>query len=421
MDHDDIDKTSGPPDPYREGMRFYRQGCYSRAVEALSKVFHAKGLAGAVARYYHGMSCRALGVLALSQGKAAEAVRHLAAAAQSLGRQGDLPNYLACLYARTGRGADCIRQTEKALTTGGDDVRTWLRHTQAQWRTGRREEAQMTLRQALRRFGAQADLHNHLGLFLVAQGRLTEARECFAQAIQADCSNPDAHCYHALASAALNDGMTALRSFQRAYELRPSDMVLAHRLALAAKAADQQGHRVVIRLPEPTAAPSRSQMGQLARYLTLEGDFVDTFLVLPPSEIDTELFGVLEAALQTALAEHSDYADLHLRTSAVQTRLGRLEEAIHHARSAVAINGRYVRARLHLAKLCTEAGLQDEALEHLEQAMACGADWADVHCAAAELMIPRGRTQEAQQHLARALQLNPQYSRAAEAMSRLAA
>jgi tetratricopeptide (TPR) repeat protein len=328
---------------------------------------------------------------------------------------------LADRYARTGRGTDCIRQTEKSLATSGDDVHTWLRHAQAQWRSGRREEAQMTLRQALRHLGAQADLHNQLGLFLAAQGRWTEAQESFAQAIQADCSNPDAHGYHALASAVLNDGTTALRSFQRAYELRPGDMVLAHRLALAAKAAEQQGHRVVIRLPEPTTAPSRSQMGQLARYLTLEGDFVDAFLVLPPSEIDTELFGVLEAALQTALAEHSDYADLHLRTSAVLTRLDRLEEAIHHARSAVAINGRYIRARLHLAKLCTEASLQDEALEHLEQAIACGADWADVHCAAAELMLPRGRMQEAQQHLARALQLNPHYTRAAEAMARLAA
>ncbi len=49
---------------------------------------------------------------------------------------------------------------------------------------------------------------------------------------------------------------------------------------------------------------------------------MDAFLALPPSEVDAELFGVLEAALQTALAEHGDYADLHLRASAVLDQAG---------------------------------------------------------------------------------------------------
>ncbi len=129
------------------------------------------------------------------------------------------------------------------MATGGDDVRTWLRHAQAQWRTGRRDEAQMTLRQALRRFGDQAELHNQMGLFLAAQGRLAQAREASPRPSRPTAPAPRRTSTWAWPRRRLNDVQAALRSFQRAYELRPSDMVLAHRLALAAKAADQRRDR----------------------------------------------------------------------------------------------------------------------------------------------------------------------------------
>lgn len=417
----DGNNTQPWADPYRQGLRLYRQGRYDQAAEVLSTVPERSNLAGAVARYYQGLSHRALGAQAMAQGDLAAAERHLAAAAGFLGREGDLPGYLACLYARTGRLDACLRQTDKALAAGGADVRAWLRHAQAQWCAERRDEAQMTLREGLRRLGDQVDLCNQVGLFLAAQGRWTEAREAFARAVQADCSCPGAHENLGLAAAATGDTRAALRAFQRAYELRPSDMVLAHRLALAAKAVAEQGEAVVVRLPEPESRPSASQMVHLARYVTVEGDFVDAFLALPPSDVDAELFGVLEAALQTAITRHGDYADLHLRASALLERMGRPDEAMGHARAAVKINGRYVRAHLHLGKLCAEAGLDDETLEHLEQAIGCGADWADVHCTAAELLRSRGRTAEASRHLKRALQLNPRYQRAADVMASLAA
>ena len=417
----DSDNPRFPADAYRQGLRLYRQGSYGQAAEALSKVPWTGDPAGAVAKYYHGMSYRALGASALREGKLDEAERHLAAAARSLGKEGDLPSTLACLYAGAGRAEDCARQTEKALAARGDDVRAWIRHAQAQWRSARGEDAQATLRQALRRLGDQAELHNQMGLFLAGRGHWAQARDAFAQAIQADCSNADAYRYHALAAAALNDTPTALRSLQRAYELQPNDLVLAHQLALTAKAASEQGHPVVIRLPEPSTEMPTSQMGQLARYVTTEGDFVDAFLALPASAIDGELFAVLDAALQTALAEHGDYADLHLRASQVLARLDRLEEAMHHARAAVAINGRYVRALLHLAGLCAQTGQADQAVEHLEQAIAGGADWVDVHCRAGELLASLGRGTEARAHLERALELQPGCDQATRAMSALAA
>jgi tetratricopeptide (TPR) repeat protein len=415
------DHNADGASPYRQGLKLYHQGHYAQAAEVLSQVPPRGDLAGAVAKYYRGMSHRALGRQALAEGDLAAAEKHLAAAAQFLGREGDLPGYLACLYARSGQLDACLRQTDKALAAAGEDVRAWLRHAQAQWRAGQRDEAQMTIRQAVRRFGDHVELHDQAGLFLAARGRWPEARQAFSQAVQADCSRAAAHEHLGLAAAAMGDAPAAMKALQRAYELRPNDMVLAHRLALAAKATAENGESVVIRLPEPAAKPTASQMASLARYVTAEGDFVDAFLALPPSEVDGELFGVLAGALQTALAQHGRYADLHLRASAVLHRMGRVDEAMTRARTAVRINGQYVRARLHLGKLCAEAGRDNEAIEHLEAAVACGADWADVHCGAGELLARRGQTREAKQHFRRALQLNPRYERAAEAIRALAA
>jgi len=407
--------------PYQRGIRQYHKCRYDRAVRFLAQAEKQKGLTAVIARYYRALSHRAIGLQAMEAGRFNEAERHLRTAADCLGREGDLAGFLARLYARTGRLADCSRETDKALACRSDDARAWLAHAQALWRSGRREEAQLTLRSALRRCGEDAGLLVLLGLFLAAQGRVAEARGQFLRATHADGTSVEAHHFLGLAAAAMTDCRQAVRSLQRAFELRPNDLLLAHRLAMAARAAARQGHEVSIRLPETALAQNGTQMGSLARYITAEVDFVDAFLSLPVSEIDGQLFGVLAGALETALGDHPQYADLRHRASEVYRRLGQTAKALEHARAAVAINGGYVQARLQLARLCAESGAAAEAIEHAEQAIARGGDWPDAHCLAGELLVRAGRNDEARHHLERALKLNAGLSRAAETLASLAA
>lgn len=406
---------------WRAGMEHYHRGCFEQAAAELHKVSSETGLTGSLGRYYEAMARRAVGLEALQAGRFDEAEGHLRAASEALGGYGDLAEYLARLYARSGKYDCCERQTAKVLQSKADSPQAWAQHAAAQWRCGEQAAAYLTVQEALRRFENDASLLLQLGLFKSAEGDYAGAAECFSKAAASDRSLADAYYYLAMAQAAQNDPLSAVKSLQQAYELRGGDLLLAHKLSLAARAASQQGHNVVIKLTGREAAPVGSHMRQLARYITTEGDFVDAMLALPESSCDQEMFSLLAGVLQMVLEEHPNYADLHFHAAGVYMRLGQIDKAIEHGCKAVAINGKYVRARILLGQCCAQAGRAQEAFEHLEQAIAAGGDWADVHCQAGELYLQLGKADQARQHLERAIQLNSRFTLATEMLSRMAA
>jgi len=407
---------------YTRGVELYRQGKHEQAVAALKPLLSRGDLVSQMAKFYSGMAHRATGMEALQQGQFDRAERHLKLAVEAIGRDADLAAYLASIHARKGHQELCLREMEHALDREQRE-RTWpwRRLAQAQWRTGRRAEAHMTLNHALRRLGEKAELHLQLGLFHAAEEHFAEAKACFARAAEADCTSPEAHYYLGLAAAAQGDVAQAARSLQRAFLLRPNDLVLAYQLALAARAADQSGVRVALPAPEPILANGGSEVRQLADYVAAEPDFVDAFLALPETDADGPLFNLLVGVLRAALAAHAGRADLHLHLSRALQRVGQTEPAVHHARKATEVNPRYVQAFVQLARLHAGADRVAEALEAAQQAIACGGDWPDVHLLVAELMKRCDAMDGAAEHLRRALQLNPNYAPAAEALTSLAA
>ena len=376
---------------------------------------------GNVARFYAAMSQRAMGIEALREERFEEAEKHLLAAARSIGSEADLSGHLASLYAQTGRHDMCVAAMERAEHTSRADLSFCRKLAQARWRAGKRAEAYMTLTAALRELGPDSRLYVQLGMFYAAEERYDQAHKAMVNAVETDCSNGDAHFHLGLIEAAQGRAQAAVRLFQRAFELCPGDLMLAYHLALAAKAASQQGHQVVLRLPEPGQAPSDSHIRQLARYITNEPAFIEAFLSLPASAIDCELFEVLAGIVQMALDEHRDYADLNYYCSGIFHRLGRLELAINYARRAIQINPSYVQALLQMGGLCGQGHRRSEATKYLQRAIACGADYPDVHFRLAELMLHGQAPAAARKHLNRALQLNPHYAPAAKALASIAA
>lgn len=407
-------------DHYTLGMELYRQGQYEQALDELGHLQDRPDLIGRVAGFYRGMSHRALGMRQMQEGRFDQAATHLREAAGTIGRQAKLCSYLAALYAGTGRYDACADELEKAVAADADNGQAIRCLAQAQYRSGRREQAYLTLLSALRRLPASGPLHLQMGLFLAGEERFEQAHEHLAQAAQHDCTNPRTHFYLALNYAARGEGHQALRSFQRAFDLRSDDLRIAMHLALAARAVQERGEHVVIRIRETAQPSTPSQIRQLARYVTAEGDFLDAFLALPPSPADAELFGMLAGVLQMALSEHPAYADLHLRLSQVAARLDRVEAAREHGQRALAINPAYVQAMVHLARLEARAGRRDQAARYADLAIRRGADWPDVHCLAGEMLAERDQPL-ARRHFERALQLNHNYTRAADALSHLAA
>ena len=256
---------------YGRAVDLYGRGLHSAAAGEFNQLAKREDAIGRMARFYYALCHRAMGIEALRESRFGDAERHLSAAVAAAGRRCDLSAYLAELYAKTNRHEKCAGVMEKLAESSPESADAQCKLAQAQWRTGRRAQAYMTLTAALRRLDDCAGLHLQLGLFYAAEERFDEARAALGRAVEADCDNPDAHYYLAMAAAGQGDTLAAVKLLQRCLELRPDDLLVSYQLALAARAASQNGFHVVVRPPEPARADmcNGSQIRQLAEYVTI--------------------------------------------------------------------------------------------------------------------------------------------------------
>ncbi len=405
---------------YGRAVRSYREGRYAEAIDLLEPLCGGEDTLGSMAKFYRGAARRDLGLEHLAHQRYSLAERCLRAAMTDLGRTADLGAYLAQLYVRTHRIQSAEDQLEAAVRDVHADARTFRRLAQLQWHAGRREEAYLTLRRALRLLGNEAELHLQIGLFLSAEQRYEDAHAAFARAANADRALPEAFYYLGLTHCALGRPHLAVPPLQRALDLRGDDLLAAYQLAMAARAAQQQGHPVPVRPPALDASAAPPDFRRLHQYIQADPDFLDALLHLPRTaegrRLDTLLYGVVRSILRDRPA----YADLHYHASRLCVRLDRFEMALEHAQACVRHNPRFVRGLLHLADLHAQRDRCDEALPLLHQALACGADFPDVHCRLGELLL-HSNAPAADTHLRRALQLRPGYARATRALEALAA
>ncbi len=419
----------GEPAYFTEGMRAYRRGDYPAAVEALGALADRGDLPGKLARYYCAMGHRAMGIECLESGEFSAAAEHLRHAVALIGNKAELVEYLLAVYAKTAQYERYAASAEVLSELKRDDVSARVRLAQAQWRTGRRPLAVMTLSSALRELGDKAELHLNLGLFYAADEQFDPAARHLRRAVECDCTSVAAHRYLGLLESARGEFSLAARAFQRACALAPHDLMLTYQLCLSADAAAKTNHPMTLAMPEfnpsraetDTSAQQARPIRQLAEYAAGEPDFVETFLALPPGDADEELFGVILSVLQTALTYHADYADLHYYAGVASARLGKFEQARQYAAGAVRINPRYTKALIHLGEMDARLGAVDEAIANFQRAVLAGADFPDIHARLGDLMKQRGMNAPAREHYTRALELKPHYQRASDGMASLAA
>jgi len=406
---------------FSEGMQAYRDRDYPAAAETLAPVAERSDLPGRLARYYCAMSHRAIGLGFVEAGRLTEAAWHLRRTVSLIGNQADLAEYLRVIYARQGRREPCVGEAEYLAEAAPDDARAQVRLAQAQWHSGRRAPAIMTLDQALRRIGDRADLHLNLGLFHAAEADYDAAWRHLSRAVECDGTSVKAYRYLGLTACARGAFHDAVGAFQWACDLAPRDVLLTYYLCQSAAASAQAGRPVAVTLPASAAAPSESALDELAEYAAGEPDFVEAFLALPPAAGDAELFGVIAAVVRRALSRRGDTALLHYQASAVLARAGEPDAAADHAGRAVKIDPRFAKAWIQLADANALRGDTVEAAANLNRAVAAGADWPDVHARLAELLAEAGQPDRAERHYRRALQLNGRYRRAADGLRALAA
>ena len=405
---------------YQSGLAAYETGRFLEAIELLTPVAEGGNLPATLARFYLGQAHMQQGIAELSTGNYSAAAEHLATARTINPDSGSLPRYLADCYIGLGRFDMAAREIEQDRGNATADQPVRLAH--AFFRDGDLHRAIETLQCAIETSNGRADLHYHLGLIHASVEDYGAARTSLIAAARIDSKNPAIARQLALAYAATGDTLGAVACLQTAQQLAPHDANIAWLLTLAVSAARQQGHDIASAPARPILRPAiDSELSDLGEVLAREPEFVEAFLALPASQIDTEIFAVITQTLEKALELRPDYADLHHHCARAYERLGRTEEAIRRADRALQINPRYVQALITLGRLYAETDQASDAEARLREAIEAGGDYPDVHYLLGELLRKRGQPILAAAEYRRALELNSNYSAARKALELVAA
>lgn len=414
--------TAGAAALYQQGVAAYETGRYSEAIEKLAAIGEGRNLPATLGRFYLGQSHLQLGHVDLAEGRFAEAAAHFAEARRINPDSSGLATYLTSCYLGQGRYDLAAAEMERSIAAGDRENLLPIRLAHAFTRDGQFARAIETLEAAIDIAPRQAELHYQLGVLRASNDDYPTALEAMKEAVRLAPLRPDVHRQLGLVYGALRQNDQAVRHLATAQRLRPKDANTAMLLAMAIQAA---GGRVVdVESTRSSAAAPIAQdddLELLGQVLIKDPDFVEAFLSLPASDVDPEIFAMLAATFEQSLARHPDYADLHYHCSRVYDRLGRTNDAIEKAQSAVEINPRYVQALIQLGRLYSQTNRDDEAERRLQLAIKSGGDYPDVHVMLGELYLRRGDRTRACMQYRRALEINANYVRAKEALESAAA
>lgn len=398
---------------YQAGLAAYERADYVAAIEQLAPLENERGLPATLAKFYLAQSHIHVGIAALRIQDHATASRHFLAARRINPDAKGLPEYLAACHAGCGRFDLAAAEMERGLDAGSRERTLPIRLAHAFVKDGQVDRAVETLTEAIRTQPHRADLPYQLGVILAASDRHAEAETVLRAAARLAPADAAIRLQWGLVLATTGDTVGSLRELSAAQKLRPRDAYAGWLLTLASQAA-----RVAV---EP-ATLSRQELDDngldaLGEVAAADPEFVEAFLLLPASDVDGSVFGMLAATLERALARHPEYADLHYHCSRVYARLGRTDEAITSAQRATSINPRYVQALIQLGRLYAQTNRSVAAIERLQAAIASGGDYPDVHYLMGELYRQRGQRVEARERYERALELNANFGAARKALA----
>jgi len=408
---------------YRLGMAAYHAGRYEQAIKLLASLVSDGGeTLTMLSKFYLGQAHYRLAIRLFSEQRFSDAERHFQKATTMNASGGGFAKYLAACYLGTGRYDLAARELESMLRREPENVDLRVRLALAYYRQGHPIDAMTVLREGLCQQPREARLHYQLGVMLAAEEDFTDAERSFERAVAYNPSHAEA--YERLAQICSVHGRytRALEYLEKAHKLDPLNARLALQLSLVGQSEIKTGHRTALawQVPSGASAPDESALKRLGQAIADEPDFVETFLSLPESEVDGEVFSTLAATIERALRNHPEYADLHYHCGAVYRRLGRRRDAIEHTERAVQINPRYTNALIQLAELYGQTDQWAKGVERLEQAIRLGADYPDVHCLIGRLCQAGGQLDRARKAYKRALDLNQNDRVAREALEALA-
>lgn len=413
---------------YRRGMAAYNAGAYDEAIQRLGPLVGTSGTTGLLSRFYLGQAHHQIALDHFVHRRFKEAAGQFERAAELNPFGGGVERFLAACYVKTGRLDRAVERLKSLLARDPDDIDTRVRLALSLWKTARASTAMQTLTEGIVRRPDNAELHYQLGVMYAAREAYAQAEACFRRAASFDGRHVGALERLAQCCSVRGDHAGALESLQLAHALDPEDPRIGFQLSMLAQGVpgtapvvegkdDLGDGQASPAFHRPTRLPDQAAIERLGGIIVNEPDFVSAFLDLPASDVDQEVFSILAATLERALAEHPEYADLHYHCGAVYRRLGREAAAIEHAERAVRINPRFINALILLAELYAQTDRWLDGVGRLEEAIRQGADYPDVHYMVGQLHHRAGQVGPARDAFKRALMLKSDFQPARDALN----
>jgi tetratricopeptide (TPR) repeat protein len=371
-----------------------------------------------VRRFFEARDHLRRGICLLNAGQYDRAAGEFTASLHINPNSDNVREYLA--KAQIGRrddraAADAVAETIKI---DPENVTARVRHALLLYRDGDTDGAIRSLRRGVGYAPDCAELHFQLGTILAAHDAQDEAELRFTQALVLDRKHVGAIVGLSMCYAATGDVTRSLNLLSRAHSLEPSNARVGFLLSVGMRAEDTS-ERILTRYT-PVPDDDAGAIDELRKLIEADPDFVDAFLDLPDDHNNEEVCHLIDEAIDGAIREDCDRADLFLQRGRVLRRIGRLDQAITVTEESARLDPNNANALIHLARLYQNAGRHSESASCLERALATGVRYADAFLLLGDAYRHSGEVDRAETAYREAVHINQDYKEAKEALASLA-
>jgi tetratricopeptide (TPR) repeat protein len=266
-----------------------------------------------------------------------------------------------------------------------------------------------------------AEAHAKLGQSFLHKGEFARAEDEFRHAIQVEGAFPDLYYYLGILAAREGRSEDALRFLDRALELNPNYIealagraLVLERLGRSAAASPDLKRLALLSVPiadacsyQPRPPISTHALEDLKIPRTDDG-----YLNLALEHHDRGTMDEALGAMEQAIADCPEYADLRWRYGQILAEMNRREEAVAAFDEALSINPDFIEALLARSLCLVVLERSEDALTSLVRAAGLRPAYADIAYYEGVASLRTGNTREALAPLARALEINPCFWRA---------
>jgi tetratricopeptide (TPR) repeat protein len=343
---------------FKQADEFYRQGRIDKAAMIYRKIIALDPA--------HADALHRLGVIAFKQGRHAEALDHIAAAAAIRPNDARLLSDLGLVRATVKDFEGALSSLDAAIALDPIAAETHGRRADVLRGLGRLDDALRACDAALAAGSGQASILNNRGLALIELGRPLEALGDFERALEIAPDYPPALCNRGRAQQMLGRPDDALASYDAALALDPNHAESLNNRGVVLQARDRLEEAVASFERAVAVAPGMvgawvSRAAALWRLDHLEPALgsLDAALALDPRHVTAlNMRGLILVALNRpaqalesydlALAADPSFADALGNKGLLLAELGRADEARAVLEQAIALAPTDIRAHYNL-------------------------------------------------------------------------